>query len=191
MGREISVSCIHGDTRNYTTAEISMVTPRGQFRVRAGVVQCLPVPVLVGRDCQAFAAYWTDRAAEGKRPPRNRRRRSFRHQPTPTPEESTDAEAMSPEEDRGEEERSDSTATASKDMGGAQIRKDLESHKVFSEFPPAETLQGERLGRFGTAQLQDPVLTQAWRSAQMIEGQLQEGVSRVTYPHFMIKNKLL
>ncbi len=69
MGREISVSCIHGDTRNYPTAEISMVTPRGQFRVHAGVVRCLPVPVLVGRDCQAFAAYWTDRAAEGRRPP--------------------------------------------------------------------------------------------------------------------------
>ncbi len=163
-------------------AEISMVTPRGQFRVRAGVVGCLPVPVLVGRDCQAFAAYWTDRAAEGRRPPRHQRHRSFRHQPTPTPEESTDAEAMSPEEDR---------ASASEDMGGAQVRKDLESHEVFSEFPPAETLQGERLGPFATAQLQDPVFTQAWRSVQMIEGQLREGVSRVTYPYFMIKNKLL
>ncbi len=139
--------------------------------------------MLVGRDCQAFAAYWTDRNAEGKKPPQHRSHLSFRHHPTPTPEESTDAEAMSPVEDRGEEERCDSTATASEDQGGAQVRKDLESYEVFSEFPPAETLQGERLGRFTTAQLQDHVLAQAWRSAQMIEGQLQEGVSRV-YPHF-------
>lgn len=35
-GEEISVSCIHGDTRNYPTAELRMVTPWGQFRVRAG-----------------------------------------------------------------------------------------------------------------------------------------------------------
>ncbi len=84
MGREISVSCIHGVTRNYPTAEISMVTPRGQFRVYTGVVECLPIPVLVGRDCQAFATYWRDRAAEGKIPPRHQRRHSFRHQPTPT-----------------------------------------------------------------------------------------------------------
>ncbi len=180
MGKEISVSCIHGDTRDYPTAEISMVTPLGQFQVRAGVVECLPVPVLVGRDCQAFAAYWTDRAAEGKRPPRHRRRRSSRHHPNPTSEESTDAEAISLEEVRGEEEHSDSTATASEGLGGTQVLKDLESHKVFSEFPPAETLQGERLGRFGTAQLQDPALTQAWSNAQMVEGQLQEGVSRLT-----------
>ncbi len=104
---------------------------------------------------------------------------------------STDAEAMSPEEDRGDEVHSDSPTTASEDIGGAQVHKDLKLHKVFSEFPPAETLQGERLGQFGTAQLQDPVLTQVWRSAQMIEGQLQEGVSRATYPHIMIKKKLL
>lgn len=66
-----------------------------------------------------------------------------------------------------------------------------ESNEVFSEFPPAEILQGERLGRFGTAQLQDPALSQAWGNVQVVEAQLQDRVSRLTYPHFMIKNKLL
>ncbi|XP_073719441.1 uncharacterized protein [Misgurnus anguillicaudatus] len=158
-GREITVSCIHGDSRNYQTAEVSMVTPRGQFQLQAGVVDHLPVPVLVGRDCQAFSAYWTGQDAERKRPTRRRRRdRLSTHRCPLTTEEITDAEATSPEEPLNKDE---------------------------------EILQQGKLGRFGSAQLQDPSLSQAWGNVQVIDGRLQDGVSGLTYPHFMIKNKLL
>lgn len=137
----------------------------------------------------------TGQATEGRKPTRRRRDRLSTPCVFRTNAGTTDADATSPEEphhsDRGEEHHSDSTATASEDPEGVQIRDDIESHEVFSEFPPAEILQGERLGRFGTAQLQDPVLSQAWGNAQVIEGQPQVGVSRLTYPHFMIKNRLL
>ena len=46
-------------------------------------------------------------------------------------------------------------------------------------------------GRFGNVQLQDPKLTQAWRDVQVIDGKLQEGVSELTFPHFMVKNELV
>ncbi|XP_077060395.1 uncharacterized protein LOC143712060 [Siphateles boraxobius] len=143
-GREISVSCIHGDSRNYPTAEVSMVTPQGQFKIRAGVVGHLPVPVLLGRDCQAFSAYSTDRTAEGRRPTRRRRRdRLSNHHPSLTTAGATDTEATSPEEPHNDDQ--------------------------------AETLQRGWLGWFGTAQLQDPALSQAWGTVQVVEAQLQDG----------------
>ncbi len=123
MGREISVSCIHGVTRNYPTAEISMVTPRGQFRVRTGVVECLPIPVLVGRLpglCNLLERPSCRREDTSTTP-----EAPFVQTPTYSNQVSTDAEAISPEEYRGDEVHSDSTATASEDIGGAQVHKDL------------------------------------------------------------------
>ena len=63
--------------------------------------------------------------------------------------------------------------------------------QVFSEFPQVEADETLRPGRFGSAQLQNPNLTQPWRDVQVIEGQNQDGVSQVSFPHFMVKNKLL
>lgn len=130
MGREISVSSIHGSyTRSYPNAEVTMVTPQGQFQLQAGVLDHLPVPVLVGRDCQAVSAYWMSRARERKRPTRRRRRDHLsNHHPSLTTEEITDEEATSPEEplndNRGEDDHSDPTATASEDPDGVQALDD-------------------------------------------------------------------
>ena len=60
-GEEISVSCIHGDTRKYPTSEVQVITPRGQFTMRVGVVEQLPVPVLFGRDGPLLAHYWPEK----------------------------------------------------------------------------------------------------------------------------------
>ena len=46
----------------------------------------------------------------------------------------------------------------------------------------------KHLGLDDSAQLQDLNLTQTWMDVQVIEGQR---VSQVSFPHFMVKNKLL
>ncbi len=122
MGKEISVSCIHGDTRDYPTAGKKHGYPSGPVsKYEQGLWSACPSRSWWAETARPFAAYWTDRAAEGKRPPRHRCAVRPRHHPNPTSEESTDAEAISPDEVRGEEEHSDSTATASE---GLEERRD-------------------------------------------------------------------
>ena len=66
--RKITVACIHGDTRHYPTTIISLITPRGRCQVRAWIVDDLPVPVLMGRDCTLFQNYWQEGPKGGTRP---------------------------------------------------------------------------------------------------------------------------
>ncbi|XP_064159231.1 uncharacterized protein LOC135236676 [Anguilla rostrata] len=201
-GEEISVSCIHGDTKRYLTATIDMSTPRGTVAVRAGVVENLPVPVLVGRDCVIFDRYWKEapasRNAETGR--RIQKRRTHRRteggaQPAwaglsggdPTETVDPDIEVRGPTP--GPE---DTTATASE--AGAENPTALEEvgpSETFSEFSHRQGDPTRDHSQFGTAQLQDPNLAQAWRNVQEIEGQLQPGVSETTNPHFTVDQGLL
>ena len=66
-GEEISVSCIHRDTRNYPTFEVQVITPQAQFTLWVGVVEQLPVPVLFGRDSPLFIRYWPEKLRNPKR----------------------------------------------------------------------------------------------------------------------------
>ena len=47
----MEVTCVHGDTRTYGTCHVVIQTPQGVFTARAGILQHLPVPLLIGRDC--------------------------------------------------------------------------------------------------------------------------------------------
>ena len=54
-GGRIDVGCIHGQTESYSTRQITVQTPKGTFKVRAGLVPNLPMPLLKGRHCPIFA----------------------------------------------------------------------------------------------------------------------------------------
>ena len=44
----LPVSCVHGETRDYPTTDLAVTTTRGTIHMTAGVVEFLPVPVLIG-----------------------------------------------------------------------------------------------------------------------------------------------
>ena len=50
VGKTVSVSCIHGESTRYPLADLDVTIGGNQFRVRAGVSDKLPVPLLLGRD---------------------------------------------------------------------------------------------------------------------------------------------
>lgn len=47
-----------GDQKSYPTVQVEMVTSGGVCTFKAGVVNSLAVPVLVGRDCLVYERYW-------------------------------------------------------------------------------------------------------------------------------------
>lgn len=59
LGPPITVACIHGDTKSYRTCRVEVQTPQVSFVIVAGVVDKLPVDVLVGRDCLVFQRFWS------------------------------------------------------------------------------------------------------------------------------------
>ena len=48
-GREIFISCVHGDTKRYLTVWTNIVTPQGSCQMTVGAVPEFPGPLLVGR----------------------------------------------------------------------------------------------------------------------------------------------
>ena len=89
-------------------------------------------------------------------------------------------------------------APETEESTGPSSEEELEN--PFASFPEelgsGEAKQGPQLlsqlrGQFGVAQLEDPNLIQARSNVQEIESKLAPGVSKLTYPHFLIKNQLL
>nr|XP_040058772.1 uncharacterized protein LOC120834693 isoform X2 [Gasterosteus aculeatus aculeatus] len=186
-GPPIPVSCVHGDSREYPTTHIKVQTTRGTFEVVAGLVENLPVPVLIGRDCPIFWRLWACRTAghrrncPTKKPGRDQKVKvahacAAPSSPTTSSAEGTEEEAPAPAE--------------------APTRRDPRltegsSNEAFSEFPLAEEASSTRPGQFGTAQWEDPNLEQARQNLAVVEGEPVAGVSASTFPHFSIKNGLL
>ncbi|KAK6319724.1 hypothetical protein J4Q44_G00109350 [Coregonus suidteri] len=54
----MSVSCVHGDTKRYSTRQATIVTPQGSCQMRVCAVPELPIPLLVARDYPLFTALW-------------------------------------------------------------------------------------------------------------------------------------
>lgn len=54
------MSFVHGDTKRYPTAALTFITTKGKCGVNAGVVDTLPVNVLIGKDYPIFHVVWQD-----------------------------------------------------------------------------------------------------------------------------------
>ena len=64
---EMTVSCVHRDTKRDATVPVRITTPRGECQMCVGAVPNLPVPIFLSRDCPLFQALWR----------RDRRRRAL------------------------------------------------------------------------------------------------------------------
>ncbi|XP_077964207.1 uncharacterized protein LOC144411428 [Gasterosteus aculeatus] len=186
-GPPIPVSCVHGDSREYPTTHIKVQTTRGTFEVVAGLVENLPVPVLIGRDCPIFWRLWACRTAghrrncPTKKPGRDQKVKVAHACAAPSSPTTSSAE--------GTEEEAPAPAEAPTRRGPRLTEGS--SNEAFSEFPPAEEASSTRPGQFGTAQWEDPNLEQARQNLAVVEGEPVAGVSASTFPHFSIKNGLL
>ncbi|XP_063070441.1 uncharacterized protein LOC134461440 [Engraulis encrasicolus] len=158
----LPISCVHGDTKDYPTTELKLTTTRGTLNTRAGVVDSLPVPVLIGRDCPAFHQLFRETQQVPARAPRSRRGMAGTQADTesgPDTEEENMAGGISP----------------SSNEGDAQVIEDL----------PHLT------GQYGAAQLQDPTLVNALKNVQVLEGRIVGERASPTYPHFAVIRGLL
>ncbi|KAK0132837.1 hypothetical protein N1851_032052 [Merluccius polli] len=180
---KLAVTCIHGETRQYPTASISMQTTKGVFQGMVGLVPELPVEVLIGRDAALFPALWRSLAGrDGERgQPRSRRPR---HSPPlcgfqeGEPGDSTDPlseGAASAAAERAEEE-SRATGPERRPLSPAEEGDDLlEMFPLGSDAPP---LPARLTGRFGVAQLEDPNLASALSQVAVVDGQPVQGLAQ-------------
>ncbi|KAF0039220.1 hypothetical protein F2P81_007455 [Scophthalmus maximus] len=121
-----------------------MQTRRGLCTVRAGLVEKLPVPILVGRDCSVFHRYSEERPGRWKKSYSARRRRirkTLCSQPAWAATHggnSTSGPETSPDED-GEHPETDATATVEEALAEpTSNQEEDDSATVFSEFPQPE-----------------------------------------------------
>ncbi|KAL2076471.1 hypothetical protein ACEWY4_027935 [Coilia grayii] len=184
QGELVPVVCVYGDTREYPTTIIKLKTTKGSFDVEVGVIKSLPVPVLIGRDCPAFSMLWREAQKQLDRQPRKRKsavnksNQSWVNGVKPWSSSSPVAQVFAVDSSDGDSEQEQPADSETP----AEPRED-EAVEV-REPPPLK-------GQFGTAQLQDPTLSNALRNVQVIDG-VPLG-TRVTppFPHFAVKNGLL
>ncbi|XP_063080013.1 uncharacterized protein LOC134469917 [Engraulis encrasicolus] len=140
----LPISCVHGDTKDYPTTELKVTTTRGIIHTRAGVVESLPVPVLIGRDCPSFDLLFRETQQRPARVPRSRRGMTG-------PQADTDSGPDTEEENAAPESSPNSEEDA----------------------PAIEELPN-LTGQYGTAQLQEPTFANALRNVQVLEGRERE-----------------
>ena len=194
QGNPITVTCIHGEARTYPTARLEIQSPRGHCWATVGVVEKLPVPVLIGRDCPLYARYIP---AQQDHPRRTAAQRNRTRTTAPADAASTPPPGSSSEEGSGggevmaAPERNSPLSSAENPGSGGPEVEGPSSSEVFSEYPAADVDIEGKPGKFGTAQLADPNLEQARQGVKVVDGVPMEGVSTTTYPHFAMKNGLL
>ena len=194
----VPVTCVHGDTRRYPTTELRVQTPKGNARVEAGVVPTLPVPMLIGHDCELFDRYWSPR--QGPPPPQRRRRPRVKGRRTPQRQSAvcpafrgSSGEAPPARAHRGSDQtpqqRRSGPDSASAESPGEERGGD--SPDPFAEFPNPGTPQDLTPGEFATSQWADPNLKGARDQIQAIDGKYNTGVSELNPPYFCVNNGLL
>ena len=180
---QVIVKCVHGDARPYPVTHLRVQTTKGEEVINAGVVPDLPVPLLIGTDCELYTRLWYD---GGYRPPKTRtRRRPGRARPTPrracpTFRQTTDEtpSPSSPEEREVE-------------LGPPGQNPEPEETETFSEFPPAAPSDAPLRGEFATQQWSDPNLEMARQRVVAIDGVPEAAVSELNAPYFMVKKGML
>ena len=188
-GKGIAVACVHGDTREYPTTNVQIITPRGSCRLQVGVVKNLPVPVLMGRDCPLFARYWVDgpphtpdKPGRGRGPTRKTARPAW-VAPLASNDEGTPPDEAGPSRQTRSRTRLPQQGAASDPTVGPM--------PGLADFPESDGEPEDPEGRFGRAQREDPNLRNAWSRACLVEGVLQGRVSAPEPPYFKVYNGLL
>lgn len=179
QGEPVPVVCVHGDTREYPTTMVKLITTKGSFNIEVGVLNTLPVPVLIGCDCPAFLRLWREAHKRLSQEPRKRKpqnckmNKSWVHLAKPFLPSPVLAQAFAADSS-GAELAPGYRVTQNNNLG--QVKMTL--------WPPLKR-------QYGTAQLQDPTLGNALRNVQVLEGTLVGTRLTPSYPHFAVKNGLL
>ena len=182
---EMPVTCVHGDMRYYPVTHLRVQTTRGAVTVNAGVVPTLPVPLLIGTDCELYNRFWYEGGCRA--PVARPRRRRARNPPEPLhacpafrPSTDEPRSASSPEEGRREAEEP-----------AAEGRLGESSEDAFSQFPDALPSDAPRRGEFATQQWSDPNLEMARQQVAVVDGERSGAVSELSTPYFIVKKGLI
>ncbi|XP_073727643.1 uncharacterized protein [Misgurnus anguillicaudatus] len=200
----IPVSCVHGDTCTYPTSAVTLVTTRGKYEIRAGVVGSLPVQVLIGRDCPVFHMLWQDvqarRTRETQRPRGKNRQnmldyasqnvQTLTHHCLPVQTRMNRGNTL--EETESASEQADEPPPQPITQSRVQLQTEPEELGASQESNSGPEAPGHQMltGQYGTAQLNDCTLVNALKNVKVIDGIVQSNLP-VVYPHFAIKNGLL
>ncbi len=74
----LSITCVHGDTRQVPARRITITAASGCWPVEVGIIKDLPVPVLIGRDWPGFDRLLTAAMQPVSRAGNRQKRRSHR-----------------------------------------------------------------------------------------------------------------
>ncbi|KAK6321825.1 hypothetical protein J4Q44_G00088010 [Coregonus suidteri] len=182
-GREMSISCLHGDKKRYPAVWTNIVTPQGSCQMMVGAVPELPVPILVGRDCPLFTALWWHELKKNTSRPKKRA--------GTTPRQCGQAPPVNQPDSTGPESESEGEGEPEPEPPGEPLEEEPSIPLLDFEGPVETPVGGQLRGQFGTAQWEDPNLKAAAAQVIAVDGQLLPGVSDWRYPHFQIKNNLL
>ncbi|KAL0184751.1 hypothetical protein M9458_020447, partial [Cirrhinus mrigala] len=136
----LSLTCVHGDTKDVPARRVSIATAVGSWPVEVGVVKDLPVPVLLGRDWPGFDQLLAAATQPASRtPPRRPQRagRGARRQPVSL------------------------TSDSGRDGESPSLNNDV----FFDVF---QQVRGG--GSFGRAQQEDDRLKNCWTQVRVLEG---------------------
>ena len=184
------VACVHGDTRQYPTCTVKLITTQGQCEVKAGVLDSLPVSLLIGRDCPLFLKLWREiQERRSKQAGQPRGEIKLKCRPKKVPGTRLTLASSPVNVFLGAADSASEVGPASESeeepQGSHQPSSSEEDRQRAADGPPPLT------GQYGTAQLNDPTLINALRSVRVIEGVDQDRGGSLTYPHFAVKNGLL
>ncbi|KAL1282698.1 hypothetical protein QQF64_001501 [Cirrhinus molitorella] len=137
----LSITCVHGDTRNVPAQRVAISASPGAWTLEVGLVKDLPVPVLIGRDWPGFDRLLTATTQPANTRGGRRRRRPQRN----TPERA---------------------ALAASDSGRDGESPPSQSNLFFDVF---QQVTGG--GSFGRAQREDDRLKHCWAQVRKVDDQ--------------------
>uniref|UniRef100_A0A8C5Q0W8 Gypsy retrotransposon integrase-like protein 1 n=3 Tax=Leptobrachium leishanense TaxID=445787 RepID=A0A8C5Q0W8_9ANUR len=167
---KLGIVCVHGDKREYPTAEVDIETQCGNVKYRVGVVPNLAHEVVIGRDFPYFLELWK---APELRP--------------------VEEVYVFPFSDADLED-----GVTGKHMTCGPIPVLVGNQTSQSNEPGINVGQAEELlelaggpGNFKRAQWEDPTLLEARNNVQVMDGIMTQAGKILPYPHFEVASKLL
>uniref|UniRef100_A0A9J7Y940 Gypsy retrotransposon integrase-like protein 1 n=1 Tax=Cyprinus carpio carpio TaxID=630221 RepID=A0A9J7Y940_CYPCA len=159
----LSITCVHGDTQNVPTRQVTLSTRTGTWPLEVGVVKDLPVPVLLGRDWPGFEQLLAQVTRPASPAGNCQKRKNFSRGPHRRP-----------------------ALLASDSARDGESPPPPQSSNLF--YDVFQQIRGG--GNFGKEQLGDDLLKHCWKQVRVVEGKEVQPPPHPT-PHFVVQNGLL
>ena len=210
--KTLRVVCIHGDTKEYPLVPVTVSYGHTSVTQEVGVVKSLIHDIIVGRDCPLFLELW-DQVQTGLPGELGTLSLEGTESGGSGPETSTthpsNVEIPVGDNDVAENLSSNNSGPVSglktelNSEGGEVSPLQVMLGEDDEELSPIEEGEGETSprpvhpdldvprGAFGTTQLQDPTLVNAWEQVSVIDGVSQIPGADQRSPHFALKGDLV